>query len=187
MISLALHTIYDALNTHLKQTLHLQKDTVLMHTLYEGKTSLVDANALGLSIVNIEVENNRKSNSSYIKHGLHATQQYPPVNLNIYILISACFKKEQYLEGLHWLSEAIGFFQNKPVFDSKNTSGLSEEIEKLTMELVNVNIQDQGHFWSALSSKYLPSVIYKMKQVSITENKMKAILPVVQKTIPNLK
>lgn len=187
MISLALHTIHDALNTHLKQAFRLQKDTVLMHTLYESKTNLVDANALGFTIVNIEVENNRKSNSQFVKHGLNVSQQYPPTNLNIYVLISACFKTEQYLEGLHWLSEAIGFFQSKPVFDSRNTPGLPKEIEKLTMELVNVDIQEQGHFWSALSSKYLPSVIYKMKQVSITESKMKAILPAVQKAIPNLK
>ncbi|MEM6684457.1 MAG: DUF4255 domain-containing protein [Bacteroidota bacterium] len=187
MIALAVHTIHDALNTYLKQTLRLQKETVLLHTLYEHKMSLADANALGFTIVNIEVENNRKTNSPYVKHGNSVAQHYPPANLNIYILISACFKTAQYLEGLHWLSEAVSFFQSKPVFDARNTPGLPKEIEKLTMELVNVDIQEQGHFWSALSSKYLPSVIYKMKQVSITENSMKAILPAVQKAIPNLK
>jgi hypothetical protein len=186
MISLALHTIHNALNTHLKDTLQLQKEPVVMHTLSEGKNSLLDSNTLAVTVVNIEVENNRTTNSPYVKRGGGIAKQYPPTNLNIYILISACFKTEQYLEGLHWLSEAVGFFQNKPIFDARNTPGLSQEIEKLTMELVNVDIQQQGHFWAALSSKYMPSVIYKMKQVTITENKMKAILPMVQKAIPNL-
>ncbi|GAA3625690.1 DUF4255 domain-containing protein [Flavivirga jejuensis] len=186
MISLALHTIHNGLNTHLKEVLQLQKETVVMHTLSEGKNNPLDANNLALTTVNIEVENNRTTNSPYIKRDGGIAKQYPPINLNIYILISACFKTEQYLEGLHWLSEAIGFFQNKPVFDARNTPGLPPEIDKLTMELVNVDIQQQGHFWAALSGKYMPSVIYKMRQVTITENKMKAILPTVQKIIPNL-
>ncbi len=186
MISLALHTIHNNLNKHLKEVLQLQKETVVMHTLSEGKNNSLDANNLAFTVVNIEVENNRTTNSPYLKQSGGIIKQYPPINLNVYILISSCFKTEQYLEGLHWLSEAISFFQNKPVFDSRNTPDLSPEIEKLTMELVNVDIQQQGHFWAALSSKYMPSVIYKMKQVSITENKMKAILPMIQKAIPNL-
>jgi len=186
MISLALHTIHNALNTHLREVFKLEKETVIMHTLSEDKNISIASNTLGFTVVNIEVENNRKTYSPYVKHGSGIAKQQPPVNLNVYILISACFKTTQYLEGLHWLSEAIAFFQNKPVFDAVNTPGLPTEIEKLTMELVNVDIQEQGHFWSALSSKYKPSVIYKMKQVSITENKMKAIIPTIQKAIPNL-
>ena len=186
MISLAVHTIQEALNTHLKDVLQLSRDTVVLHTLYENKTNLIDTNALSLSVVNIEVENNRKTNSPYIKHGLSASKEYPPTTLNIYILLSSCFKSEQYLEGLHWLSEAVGFFQNNPVFDPQNTPGLPKELDKLTMELVNVDIQQQGHFWASLSGKYLPSIIYKMRQVVITESKMKAVLPTIQKTIPNI-
>lgn len=186
MISLAVHTIHKALNTHFKEALQLQKETVVMHTLSESKNNPTDANNLALTVVNIEVENNRTTNSPYLKRGSGIAKQYPPVNVNVYLLISSCFKTEQYLEGLHWLSEAIAFLQNKPVFNAQNTPGFSPEIEKLTMELVNVDIQQQGHFWAALSSKYLPSVIYKMKQVTITENKMKAIIPMVQKAMPNL-
>lgn len=186
MISLALHTIYNDLNTHLKQSLRLQKDAVIVHSLKEDKSNVLESNAIALTIVNIEVENNRKTNSPYVLKGNSITQQHPPTNLNIYVLLSACFKEEQYLEGLHWLSEAISFFQSKPVFDARNTPGLSPEIEKLTMDIINVDIQEQGHFWAALSSKYVPSVIYKMKQVSITANKMKAVIPSVQKVIPKL-
>jgi hypothetical protein len=186
MISLAVHTIQNALDTHLKEALKRSRETVLLHNLYEEKGSLTNLNALGLTVVNIEVENNRTSNSSYVKKGLSSVKEYPPTTLNIYLLLSACFKRDQYLEGLHWLSEAVGFFQNTPFFDAQNTPGLPKEIEKLTMELVNVDIQEQGHFWASLSGKYLPSVIYKMRQVAITESNMKAILPVVQKTIPNI-
>ncbi len=185
MISLTLHTIHQQLNAYLKSALQLQKEPVILHELSEGKDNFLDLNTLAFTVVNIEVENNRTTNSPYVKRGSGIAKQYPPTNLNIYIMISSCFKTEQYLEGLHWLSSAISFFQNKPVFDAKNTPGLSSEIEKLTMELVNVDIQEQGHFWAALSSKYKPSVIYKMKQVTITENKMKAIIPMVEKAIPN--
>ena len=180
MIAAVLTNITKALNTHLNRKFQNRTDKVLLSGLVgpDGNAIIKEESALVLSIVNIEHETNRESNAGYVRlNGGSIAQQYPPVNINIYLLLSMLFNEKQYPEGLKWLSGAIGFFQSHPVFNRRNLSDLPVAVEKVTCEIVNLNIQDMSHFWGALGAKYQPSIIYKLRMLSIQEGIIPGELP----------
>ncbi len=180
MISSVLTNITQALNTHLNRKFQNRTNKVLLSGLVgpDGNAIIKEESALVLSIVNIEHATNRKTNSGYVRlNGGGLGQQHPPVNVNIYLLLSMLFNEKQYPEGLKWLSAAIGFFQGHPVFNRQNMSDLPPSVKKVTCEIVNLNIQDMSHFWGALGAKYQPSIIYKLRMLSIQEGDMPAQLP----------
>ena len=67
------------------------------------------------------------------------------------------------------LSYIIKFFQSHRLFDRDNSPTLSSEIEKLTIELVNLPFTEQREVWAALGMSYMPSVIYKVRMVVFTD------------------
>ena len=180
MISSVLTSITQALNEHLNRKFQNRTNKVLLSGLVgpDGNVVIKEESALVLSIVNIEHATDRKSNAGYVHlNGGSIGKQYPPVNINIYLLLSMLFNEKQYPEGLKWLSAAIGFFQSNPVFNHQNMNDLPSSIRKVTCEIVNLSIQDMSHFWGALGAKYQPSIIYKLRMLSIQEGSISAELP----------
>ena len=68
------------------------------------------------------------------------------------------------------LSAAISFFQYTSVFNHNNTPDLDSSVEKLVFEMINLNIQELSQLWGVHGGKYLPSVLYKTRMVTITED-----------------
>src|SRR5215472_10273641 len=71
----------------------------------------------------------------------------PPLALNILLLVTASFSSN-YNEALKFLSSVMGFFQGKPSFNAQNSSAFPAEMEKLSMELVNLSIQEINNVWA---------------------------------------
>jgi hypothetical protein len=46
-------------------------------------------------------------------------------------------------------------------------------IEKLVVELHQLNFEQQNNLWAVLGAKYLPSVLYKVRAISIQEGQTK--------------
>ncbi len=72
---------------------------------------------------------------------------------------------KEYEQGLSYLSLIIRYFQEQPVFNHENSPALSDQIEKLIMELITLPFADQNDLWNALRTTYQPSVLYKVKMV----------------------
>lgn len=125
-----------------------------------------NTNVLNLSIVNIEEEEVMANRMSYTEKDGAFQKTNSPVHLNVYLLFSMSFNDNQYLEGLHWLSLVIQFFQQNKSFTSETTA-MPEGITKLNLELVNIEIDNMSRFWGALGANYQPSVIYKMRMITI--------------------
>ena len=99
--------------------------------------------------------------------------------LPIYILISANFQdklvsdsSDDYVEGLKQLSHIISFFQAKNVFTQDNSPALAKydpDIQKLVVELYSYSFEQLYNFWSVVGTKYLPSVLYKVRVISFQE------------------
>ncbi|MFA5354417.1 MAG: DUF4255 domain-containing protein [Thermodesulfovibrionales bacterium] len=134
---------------------------------YDGSIAIPD-NSLALTLVNVEEERVMKSQTavSFAPNG-QVSHQNPEIKLNLYILISANFST--YSTGLEYLSGAIRFFQSKGVFTRQNTPGLHSSIEKLIVELHSLSFEQQNHLWGSLGAKYLPSVMYKVRLITIQE------------------
>lgn len=116
-------------------------------------------------LINVEEENTLRSPDPYvgIAPGGGKLKVNPEIRMNLFVLFVARYK--QYELGLSYLSDIIRYFQNHRVFDHSTAPELSEDIEKLVLELVTLPFAEQNEIWNALRTTYLPSVLYKVKMV----------------------
>ena len=174
MIDKAIILIKDKVNAYLKLKADITDDKVALNNILsqDGSTSHLPDNSILLSLVNIE-EDRILANSKDIYKEVSddsISKINPPVHLNLYVLFSANFSEDNYIEAIKFLSYIIGFFQGYPVFNHQNSSELNENIEKLIFDLYNMNFEQQNHLWGTLGAKYMPSVIYKVRLVTIQED-----------------
>jgi len=95
----------------------------------------------------------------------------PEVKLNLYLLFTAYFPSD-YFEALKMLSLVIGFFQKRNTFNTSNSPGLDSKIKDMNLELYTLNMEQQNHLWGSLGAKYTPSVLYKMRLISISDDEI---------------
>ena len=181
MIHSTLKFLTKCLNDHLKMKNGLDEDKVfLTHVSGEGGVAIPEK-SLGLSLVNIEEEKVfKEQTTAFINAGGSVEYKNPELKLNLYILISANYQNtdvndptDDYSEGLKQLSHVIGFFQAKNVFTNDNTPALAAEdpnIKKLILEFYSYSFEQMYNFWSVLGTKYLPSVLYKVRLLKIQED-----------------
>ena len=81
-------------------------------------------------------------------------------------MFASCFSGKNYPEALKFISNTISFFQKNPVFDHQNTPELDEKIEKLTLAIENISLNDLSSLWGVLCGKYMPSVLYKVRMLT---------------------
>jgi hypothetical protein len=91
--------------------------------------------------------------------------------------LAANFSGSNYAEALKFISKAIAFFQMQPVFDKQSTPDLDSRIDKLVLDIENLNIQDLSNLWGLLGGKYLPSVYYRVRMVTINPDNVLSQVP----------
>lgn len=147
----------------------------------DSSSSMTDK--LVLSIVNIEEDRVARSPENYIKENNIVKYKNPAIHLNITLMFAAT---HEYVNALPLLEKIIRFFQIKNVFTPVNTPELaavnevnSINIEKLIFDWVNLNLEQVHQLWTTLGGHYMPSVIFKMRMVTIDENVIqKEALPI---------
>lgn len=170
MIDKALTFLRDEVNGFIK--LKTEDDSQVKLSNVVAQNGDIGFDNIGLSLVNIEEEKTNKTQVSYKESDNGRISKYnPEIRLNIYILFASNFGKN-YKEALQFLSYVIGFFQSKNVFDHQSTPGLNENIEKLIVELVTLSFEQQNHLWGATGAKYMPSVMYKVRMLTIQEDQV---------------
>ena len=173
MIDKALEALANGIENYLVRLPDLNigsQDTVhLTHIVKADGNIDIPPDSLGLSLVNIEEERITKDQQAYkaAVDGRRVAHVNPELKLNLYILIVANFNT--YETGLKFLSGAIRFFQSENVFTGENTPDLDPSIQKLIVDLFPLNFEQQNHLWGALGAKYLPSVLYKVRLLTIQE------------------
>lgn len=97
------------------------------------------------------------------------TQVNPEIRIELLVLFVSKFN--DYSQSLKFLSYVITFFQANRVFTQQNTPELFDEnIEKLTIELVTLPLEEQNQVWHSLNTSYLPSVLYRVRLLSFLED-----------------
>ncbi len=168
MIRPALHFVSTALNQFVKNKLGLDEDTVVLNHIIESDESepLENKNKVVITLINIEyqtlkpyyISNKRLENESYASLS-------PSQSFNLDILISSNF--DDYSESLKFLGTAMLFFQIHPVFNAVNFSTLPEGVNKLELDVEQINYTEMHNLWSAMGAKYRPSIVYKTRMVTI--------------------
>ncbi len=127
------------------------------------------ANKIVITLVNIERENAAAAAGPRMRNdGDKFARINPPLNINLYLLVSASFDNN-YPESFKLLSAVLGFFQATPAFTAESAPGFPPGLEKVSFELVNLDFQALNNLWSNLGGKYLPSVVYKARMLTIQE------------------
>lgn len=138
---------------------------------------------LVLSIVNIEEDRVAKSPENFIKENNVVKYKNPAIHLNLTVLFAAT---HDYDKALPLLEKIIRFFQLKRAFTPANTPELGTvnevndiEIEKIVFEWVNLNLEQVHQLWSTLGGHYMPSVVFKVRMLTIDEQRIqKEALPI---------
>jgi hypothetical protein len=153
----------------------LTDDPVVVGSLInlDGSITKNIENKVVLSIINLEHEKVVKHNKTYVSSPTGAYHKVnPPVHLNLYVLASANYNSGNYMEALKMLSSVIGVFQASKVFTANTYPELAPYIERLTLEIYNVPVQELSHVWSGIGAKYVPSILYKVRMISIEKDRV---------------
>lgn len=134
---------------------------------------------LVISLVNIERETAATGPGMTARTGGGYAQHQPPLFLNVYVLLSASFSNN-YKQALQFLDIALGFFQAKPNFDVRSSPRFPRELDRLSVELVSLSIQELNNLWAILGAKYLPSALYKVRMLAVQEFWMTAAVPAIE-------
>lgn len=157
-------------------------------TLNDGDEFLASKSPIVLSIVNIEEDKTLKNQSVYIKNtgvtNPTAIDRYrhPTQHLIISILFSSYNQDlSKYLDGIGKLKTVIDYLQQNNSFYYKNdaselldyitfsakTEAQKTSYSKITLESISLSMEQLNQMWSYLGSKYMPSVLYKMRLCTI--------------------
>lgn len=184
MIDTAINQIAKDVNQHLMRSFDLNEDVVVVSNILEqdGSVAAHVNNKIVVSLVNIEKETvtlsqPRVANAS----GMRAAVINPPLHVNLYLMFASYFSGSNYQEGLKFISNTITYLQGKSVFDQSNTPGLDRNISKLIMDIHNLDMNDLSNLWGILSGKYLPSILYKVRMVTVDASAVKDQTPLVSK------
>lgn len=174
MINETLKFLLDQINQFLSQKLGANTDprivlgniTKAMDTDGGGTNSL--SNKGILSLINVEEDRIARQQENLVKTENGVTYKSPPLYLNLYIVFAV--NVTEYSESLKWLSYIIQFFQYQQVFTPLSHPSLDPRIQKIVLDLHSMSFEQINHLWSILGGKYLPSVLYKIRQITIDED-----------------
>jgi hypothetical protein len=146
-----------------------------------GTINVTDTTHVTIMLVGIDEERREGKRPHYIPaDDKNFFKLNPPVELDLFILFVA--HNKDYETALRDLSDVVGFFQANPVFDSKKFPALNASvgkpdekpwqlIERLSFMLHSLSFEQQNNLWAMLGSKYIPSVVYRMKMLTFFETK----------------
>ena len=89
-------------------------------------------------------------------------QTYPPLLLNLDLMVAAVYDDRQYAQSLSVLNETLLFIQSHPFFELDG--------QRYTVELVMLSAQDTNNIWTTLGGQYYPSVMCKLRRLVVDAN-----------------
>lgn len=184
MIDAAIAHLAKELNQYLKRIFDLAEDVVVVSNILEqdGTVATHVNNKIVVSLVNISKDTVPFRQKALGNVGNdRAVISSQPVFLNIYLMFSAYFSGSNYQEGLKFISNTIAFFQGQPLFDHHTSPDLDRQIDRLILDIENLDINDLSNLWGILSGKYLPSILYKVRMVTVDSMAVRAQTSILSK------
>ena len=161
--------LYEAINcikTELRRVIPTA-DIGNINDIVSGTGNTTNDPPILISLINIEENRISRDQKNYVQAGSQIQLKNPAVHLNLTLLFTALTSVRGYEFALKNLQDVILFFQGKYVLDQINTPDMDPGIEKLVLEMVSLNTEQLNHIWSILGGKYFPSVVYKVRMITI--------------------
>ncbi|WP_437682246.1 DUF4255 domain-containing protein [Sorangium sp. So ce131] len=143
----------------------------------DGGKWAIKEDHLGAAIINVEEERLFKAQlpETTLVNGRQLVVE-PELKLNLHVLFAANFR--QYDQALRYVSYVLMYFQSNPVFTPRDSPGLDERIEKLSLELQSLTYEQLNQVWAFVGGKQLPSVVYKVRMVALQDRTPAVGVPV---------
>jgi hypothetical protein len=188
MLRNALEFLTDELNSWLqrKDPVNFQegKTVILSNLMKPDGTFAVNSNAgqgndkfnIVITLINIEEERVAESQYYYRRENDKLKVVNPPLNLNLLVMFSAVADK--YATALTLLDNVLLFFQGHQVFDESTHPALNAKVDptdeflmikRMAINLHSLSLEQQNNLWAALGAKYMPSAIYKIRTLTLTD------------------
>ena len=182
MITKALQFTLSSLDQFLKTRMGLDESKVVLNNLIEGNGSIpqINQNKIVISLINIEKETTKPfyNRTQRLENGNYSEVR-PSERYNLDILISSNF--DNYSEALKFLNAIILFFQINSTLDSNSSTNIPLGLSKLEFEIEKITYRDMQSLWTAMGAKYQPSVIYKMRLITIQGDEADGFVPEIKK------
>jgi hypothetical protein len=187
MIDTALNFLLGELSAFLDRRAGGHENNVVLAPLAtaQGGVPLEIDNKIVLTLVNLEKETASGAGSFVSRSGAGYARASVALHLNLYVLVSASYGSN-YATALRMLSLAMGFLQGKPAYTPQNSAGFPPQLQQLTMEMVSLSMAELSTLWAVLGTSYLPSVVYKMRMVTLQEGWSVEAVPEVSSVQPQL-
>lgn len=181
MIYETLACLSEELNDFFKLKLNTTEEIIVLSGIMnaDGTVAIPGENKIVITLVNLEKETLQKLPSKAITNSF--SNQNVPLHINIYVLFSAHFSSNNYEESLRFISFIMAYFHGKNVFTKSNTPNMDPKLEKLSIEIVDMNMDTLSNLWSMLGAKYMPSVLYKIRMLHFDESVLREFRPEVSK------
>tara|TARA_R110002050_G_scaffold261556_1_gene401630 strand:- start:112968 stop:113540 length:573 start_codon:yes stop_codon:yes gene_type:complete len=185
MIAKALQFTTSSLNQFIKNKFGLSDEIVVTNKIIDqnGSVPIENQNKVVISLIHIDQETVKPfyNKPRKIQDGNYENKPLGE-RYNLYLLISPNF--DDYNETLKFLNTSIQFFQINGLLDANSFSDIPKGITRIEFEFEKGDSYLQMHnLWSALGAKYQPSVVYKMKLISINSNEVKGFNAAISTTL----
>ncbi len=177
MIDVSLAFLTQILDRYLRLQLGLDHALVVLNSLVnaDGSVPEKNQNKVVITLINLEYESNRQFYNASLALAQDTARLNPPVIFNLDIIISANF--DDYTEALKLISLITAFFQENPGISRSQFPSMPTGLAMLKVEIESSSSHKTHNLWTALGAKYLPSVMYKVRQVRIQGNEIQALDP----------
>ena len=112
-----------------------------------------------VSLINIERETAGGISAGFNRNSSDYMRTYPPLLLNLDLMLAAIYDEKRYTESLSVLYEALLFIQSHPFFELDG--------QKYTVEIITLSAQDINNIWTTLGGQYYPSVMCKLRRLVV--------------------
>lgn len=183
MLEAAIGLIAAQLNQALRSAFQVSEDLVVVSNLVDvnGNTPANAGNKLVVFVANIERETVVAGQGARTAVGGGdrdmVAQTSAAVHLNLMLMFAANFGGTQYTEALKFISSTVAFFQGRPLFDHHNSPDLDPAIDRLVLEMVSLDLAQLSNLWGILGGKYVPSVLYRMRMISLDSGHITQLVP----------
>jgi hypothetical protein len=187
MIHAALTFVKDILNEHFKQEFEIQENKVILSNIMnpEGTIVIKTEGKIVFFLINLNEEPALKINTNHPPNSNASfSQRKPAIQLNLDLMFCANFVDEHYEEGLKYLSSLIQFFQNNNRLNPE-LSGRNMNNNPLFFGMCRLDYSELSHVWSAIGSKIMPSVIYKVRLLAMDDAAIDKVIPTIKELKKN--
>ncbi|MFT3795834.1 DUF4255 domain-containing protein [Flavobacterium sp.] len=183
MLMPALQYTKNVLDQYIRNKFSLDESKVILNNVIDSNGSIPkeNENKVVLSLINIERETTKPFyvRNQNLPDGSYADVS-PAQRFTVDLLLTSNF--DDYADTLRFLNAVIQFFQSNPALDAGAFSNIPEGLPRLEFDIEKLNYNEMQGLWTAMGAKYQPSVVYKMRLLTIQSSQAEGFTPSIERT-----